>query len=175
MAQREQAKRLSAIFARTAEVLERSAVLADEHAERHAELHRRDLALEERRAAKRAHGDAERARLRAAAWEDLLHELGEKEDRAAERDRRADERDRIADERERAADERERIADDHEQAADEREAHGSGDQVVRLRNARQRSQEVLQRADETVRHARARMTHLATERQGEDEQPSAEG
>lgn len=108
-------ERLLMVFMRTAEVLEQSAVLADEHAQRCEKVGRHDRAAEERRAARRARDGADRARSEAGRLAQLRRELDQRE-------RRADERDRIADERERVADERERIADDRDRAADELEA-----------------------------------------------------
>jgi hypothetical protein len=79
------------VFGRTAEVLERSADLADEHAQRCERLGRFDAVVRERGAAERARGGASRARLTAVSQEELLRELDELE-------RRADARDRVADE-----------------------------------------------------------------------------
>ena len=113
---------MALVFGRTAEVLQRSAVLAEDHAERCAEAGRLDVVDWEREAAERAREGALLARLKAAAHEELFRELDELERRADERDRQADERERRADERERHADKREQQADGREHAADDFEA-----------------------------------------------------
>lgn len=150
------AKRLSSLFARTADVLERSADLAKEHAQRCAELGRDDDAGAERHAAKLARDRAQRARLNAARWEALGRELDELDRGAAERARSADERERIANERERGHDEVEaRLVDDR--------ALGSPS------GARERSQEARRQADEALAFARTRVSSLTAERTAQEE------
>lgn len=60
--------RLGLTLTRTAEGLEASAALADEHAERHERAGRSDDAAKERRAAQHAREATQRARLRAGGW-----------------------------------------------------------------------------------------------------------
>ena len=62
------ARDAASLLARTAEVLERSAALAQEHAERRERAGRPESAAEERRVAKRAYAAAARARARAEQW-----------------------------------------------------------------------------------------------------------
>ena len=92
MSQQVRAKRISAVFGRTAEVLDRSAHLAEEHVQRCAQLARGDDASRERQLAARARDAAQRARLHAANWEELFRGLDEQERRAEERSRSSDER-----------------------------------------------------------------------------------
>ncbi|MGN6166600.1 MAG: hypothetical protein ACTHQQ_00315 [Solirubrobacteraceae bacterium] len=63
-------KQLSAVLTRTAEALEKSAGLAEEHARRRARSGAASDAARERRAAERAHQAAERARSFAARYEE---------------------------------------------------------------------------------------------------------
>ena len=127
MSQREHVERLAAMFSRTADVLERSAGLAGEHAERCARLRRLDDAVQERQAAKRAQDAAQRARIQAVGWLELLRELDERERHADERDRVAGQRDRLADEPDQIADERQRIADVREYQLSQARAPRPGD------------------------------------------------
>ena len=174
VSERERAERLAAVFARTAEVLEWSARLAGEHAERCARLRRGDDAVRERQVARRARDAAQRARVLAAGWLEVWRELEERGGRAYEQDRRADERERIADERERTADERERIADERERAADEVEARRYDDRTLGSNGAQHRSKEALRQADEALAFAREGLRRLAAERQVPEKSPSAE-
>ena len=65
------ARDVASLLARTAEVLEHSAALAEEHAERRERAGRIDSAAEERRVAWRAHEAAARARAKAEEWLEL--------------------------------------------------------------------------------------------------------
>lgn len=67
---REEALRVSLVMSRTAAALERSAALAEAHAQRR-ERAGGEGAAEERAAAKRAHEGARRARLYAERWRNL--------------------------------------------------------------------------------------------------------
>jgi len=62
------ARDVASVFGRTARTLERSATLAEEHAERRERAGRTEAAAEERRAARRAHAAAARARAQAEKW-----------------------------------------------------------------------------------------------------------
>jgi len=66
---REHAVHLSSIMRETAETLEKSATLADEHALRHERAGDRQAAAEERRVATRAREAAHRARGYANQWQ----------------------------------------------------------------------------------------------------------
>jgi len=160
---------MASVFDRTADVLERSAGLAAEHAERCLQLGRDDDATGERQAASRARDAAKRARLRAAGWHELCRELDELERGAEERDRAADERERVADERDRAADERERVADERERLHDKVESHVADNWALRSSGLRERSQVALRQADEALAFARARVSSLAAERKALEE------
>ena len=162
---RERARRLALVFGRTAGVMERSAVLAEEHAQRCAQSGRLDLVAREREAAERAREGALRERLKAATQEDLFRELDELERRAHERDRKADERDRHADERERHADERERAGDEYETRLEEDRPLGSNG------GTRHQSQEALREAHDALERAQARAwaARQAAERQAAQE------
>ncbi|HYB26112.1 MAG TPA: hypothetical protein VEF89_05825 [Solirubrobacteraceae bacterium] len=116
--------------------------------------------MRERQAAKRAQDAAQRARLHAVGWLELLRELDERERRADERDRKADERERIADERERAA--------------DELEARLYDDRPLRSSGAPHRSDGALREVDVVLAYARARVKRLAAERQAQEKSQSAE-
>jgi len=61
---REAAQRMTATFEHAAHAIERSAVLADDHAERHEQAGRHEAARKERAAAERAREAARRARAR---------------------------------------------------------------------------------------------------------------
>jgi hypothetical protein len=172
VSERERAERVAAAFTRTAEVLERSAGLAEEHADRCARLGRDDKAVGERQAAERARDGAQRARVRATDRLELLRELDERERLASERDRRDDERERVADDRDRAADERELVADERERAADALEARRYDDRDLKSGGALHRSHEALRQADEALAYARAGLRRLAAERRAPGEEPS---
>ena len=62
----------ASVLSRTAEALEWSAILAEQHAQRHEQAGRQEAAAEERRAAARARDAAARARVRAENWLKLL-------------------------------------------------------------------------------------------------------
>lgn len=149
----EHARRLALLFGRTAEVMERSAVLAEEHAERCTQSGRLDAAAREREAAEQAREGASQARSRAASQEELFRELDELERRADERDRVADERDRHADERERLADDRERAADERTRIADECEARLQEDRALGSTGPRHQSREALRQANDALERA----------------------
>jgi hypothetical protein len=68
------ARDLARLLGRTAEALERSAMLAEDHAERRERADPMMAAAEERRAAVRAREAAERARARAGEWLELLNQ-----------------------------------------------------------------------------------------------------
>jgi hypothetical protein len=68
MAVHEMAATTSALFLRTAEVLGKSADLAEEHAERHERSGLLDRAAEERAVARRVRQEARRARADAERW-----------------------------------------------------------------------------------------------------------
>jgi hypothetical protein len=68
------ARDLAAVLGRTAEALEQSAILAEQHAQRREQAGRPEAAAEERRAAERAHEAAARARARVEEWRKLLNE-----------------------------------------------------------------------------------------------------
>ena len=70
------ARNLASVLGRTAETLEQSATLAEEHAQRREQAGRGDAAANERRAARRAHGAAARARVHAEKWLKMLDERG---------------------------------------------------------------------------------------------------
>jgi len=65
---------VAAMLGRTAEALEQSAILAEQHAQRREAAGRKEAAAEERRAAEWAHEAAARARARAEEWRKLLKE-----------------------------------------------------------------------------------------------------
>ena len=66
------ARDVASVFGRTARTLERSATLAEEHAERRERAGLKEAATEERRAARRAHDAAARARAEAEKWLKLV-------------------------------------------------------------------------------------------------------
>lgn len=72
---REGARRLAATLTETAKALERSALLAEGHAERRQEAGRSDDAAQERQAGERAHEAAQRARSQAEEWLKLAESL----------------------------------------------------------------------------------------------------
>ena len=73
---RQGAETVSSILMQLADALERTAALAEEHAQRHERLGRTDHALKERQAARQAREKAQRARSEAQQW---LRPLGERE------------------------------------------------------------------------------------------------
>ena len=170
-----QAKRLSSVFLRAADVLDHSAGLAEEHAARCAQLGRSDHAAGEREAAQKAHAAARRARAQAATWEQLHRELDERERRGDERNRTDQPQEDRGAERDRTTDEHKRIADAQERAADEHGPRVGDDQARPPGTARQRSQDARRHAEEALERARARVSRLAAERVAREEGPPAEG
>lgn len=71
---RQGARQLATNLSRTAEALERSAQLAEQHAERREETHGPGQGAEERRAAEVTYEAAERARSQAAEWLSLMED-----------------------------------------------------------------------------------------------------
>ena len=69
---RQAAKHGSWILMQLANTLERSAALAEKHAQRREQAGRADDAAAERRAAKRAHEAAQRARSQAEEWLEMI-------------------------------------------------------------------------------------------------------